>query len=351
MRRRRVMGAVIAVGLLTTACGADGASGTAASGAATLNVTNASTDLTGLAMFVAQSRGLFAKQDLTVNFTAGTLTTRPALLMSGKTDLIYDATSVATNLAVKGRPVVDVYGLSGLTSSHELWTSSTVRSIQDLQQLDDCTLATVSPGVTQGYARYWKEKFGLKCQISVVQDYQLIVAGVQAGTYEAGTVPVSTISARPAGVNVPIVANSPDYPQLPGGEGAAIAGLLGMPDNLATKRTAVTRFIRGMLEAQAIVDQATPEQLVADVRTVDIFKAVLPDALLKQISIAKKQGWKDPTLGNKVGYISQTAYANSISAMSYYGLEEFDTKDPRLAYDRSVDMSYYDAAEKPTTSG
>ncbi|MGW4335748.1 ABC transporter substrate-binding protein [Rhodococcus koreensis] len=341
----RILVAVgIVVGLVVTACGS-GSQGPS-SDAETLNVTNASTDLTALPMFVAQSRDLFAKQGLTVNFSAGTASTRSAILSSGKTDLIYDASGVGVGLTLKGRPVVDVFGLAALAPTTELW-SGTIDSIQDANGLDECTIATTpTGGSTYGYASYWNQHFGLKCQIAVVQDYQLIVAGVKSGTYTMGTVPVSTIATRPDGVNVLIGQNAPDYPQLPGGDKAVIAGLLGMPDNLEGKRDEVVRFIRGMIEAQAIVDQSSPDQLVADVRSVEIFKAVPEDTLREQIAAAKKNIWKDPTAGGKVGYISPEVWSASLTAMSYFGIEGFDPNDPRVGYSKLGDMSFYDAAEK-----
>lgn len=357
MRRRAVSTLVVGAAALAIAgCGGDDSSSNASkttSGAGsgerlTLNVANASTDLSTLAMFVADARGLFEKQNLDVNFTAGTNTNRPALLASKKVDLIYDSNGVAIKLGQQGQDLQTVFGLNGYSANTELW-SGKVKTLEEAQKLDKCRIGTtVQGGSTYGYAKYWKEKYGLKCDISIAQAYDILASGARSGNYDLVTIPLSTVSARPQGVNVLIKeakTGDPSYPQLPGGNNAEIAGFLGIKGNLAGKREQVERFIRGLVEAQEVVDDSTIDELVKDVQKTEIFRAIPPDVLKKQIETARPNVWRDPA-SKKVGYIPAEVWKDSLESYGYWGMEGFEPSDPAFGYDRLVDMSYYDAATK-----
>lgn len=315
-------------------------------GPQTLRVTTASTDLGALPLFVAQVRGLFAQQNLTVEISSAAASTITALLSSDGTDLVQNSNGVAIPQTLKGQPTVVAYGMASDNPRTELWSES-VATMTEAAALPDCRLATIAPGgASYGYAVYWKERFGLKFEIIVAQSYDVIVAGVKSGTYTTGVVPRSTVGTVPDGMKILIQQDTPDYPGFPNGRNAVIAGLLGLKSNLADKREAMVRFGRAMLEAQRIVDSGNPDDLVADVRQSEIFKAIPPETLLKQVVAVKTLIWKDPEYGTP-GYISPTTWTNSIRKYTYWGIEGFSPDDPALAYDKIVDMTFYTEAEKP----
>jgi len=218
--------------------------------------------------------------------------------------------------------------------------------MQEAQGLTDCRLATVAPGgASYGYASYWTEKFGLKCELVVAQSYDIIAAGVRSGTYTLGVIPRSTVGTVPAGVNVIIPQNTPDYPGFPDGRQVVIAGLLGLRANVDGKREDLVRFERAMIEAQRELAAASPDDLVRDVQQVEIFKAIPVETLRKQVITAASNIWKDPETG-KAGFISEATWVKSLRTYGYWGLQGFRPDDPAIAYDRMVDMSFFRAAEK-----
>ncbi|MGW4340931.1 ABC transporter substrate-binding protein [Rhodococcus koreensis] len=309
-------------------------------------MTTSSADLGTLPLFVAQARGLFEKQNLKVDISSASKSTIAALLSSGGTDLIQDSNGTAISQALKGRPTVVAYGIASYNSHTELW-SSDVATLQDAANLSDCRFATVAPGgASYGYAAYWKQKFGLKCDLVVAQSYDVIAAGVRSGTYTMGVIPRSTVGAVPSGVNVLIKQDTPDYPAIPdGGKQATIAGLLGLADNLQAKREAMVRFERAMIEAQHILDHASPDDLMRDVQQVEIFKAVPEATLRQQIVTARANIWKDPD-SQKPGFISEATWTNSLKTYGYWGIQDFSPDNPDVAYDKLIDMSFYAAAEQ-----
>lgn len=342
-----IVGAIALFGVV--GCGGDDGGGEAqgSSGTPTLKVTNIATELSTLPMFVAQSRGLFEQEGVKVEINSGTTTNQPAMLSSGESDLIYNSNGVAIGMALKDRPAVSVYGLNAYSYTMELWGAKSITSLDELRKKDKCTFATTSPGgATYGYSQYWTEKYDLKCDVVVANSNAVIVSGLQGGSYDVGMVPRSGFPKVPDGINVLIAATKhgdPSYPQVPGGDKAEIAGMLGMRDNLEKKRDAVTGFVRGLVAAQKIIDEESVDQLVPDVQKSDIFKATPPEQLKAQITSAKQSIWRDPA-SDRPGYISEEVWKASLQAYSYWGIEGFKADDPRLSYDELIDMSFYDAA-------
>jgi len=104
MKLRRALSMIVAGALAAVVAGCGSQEG--AAGPLTLKVTTASTDLGTLPLFVAQSRGLFAKQNLTVEISSAAASTITALLSSGATDLVQNSTGVAISQTLKGQPIV-----------------------------------------------------------------------------------------------------------------------------------------------------------------------------------------------------------------------------------------------------
>ena len=273
------------------------------------------------------------------------------MLISGQTDLIHSAASIPVQTTLKGKPVVIIYGtLGSAVPTTELWGSSSVKSLQQLESMNSCRVASTPPG-SGIYAslNYWKSKFGLKCDIVSVQTVPLLVAGVQSGSYDAAVIPRNQIGVAPSGINVLISIKDPQYADqyvIPG-QTSAIGGVLsGIPDTLKSNRDAVIRFCRALQQAYALMKTLTVDQLVTDLQNAeDWFRATPADTLRASITVGLPSEYSDPTTG-KPGFISQKTWQATADYLSYFGIQGYDPKTPAASYSSAVDMSYLNAASK-----
>jgi ABC-type nitrate/sulfonate/bicarbonate transport system substrate-binding protein len=190
MGERRILAGIAGLALivlLASACsspsgaGSADAAGTQATQTVTIVADTPSIFLTDF--YIAQQKGLFAKQHLDVKLTYSQ--NPEAVNVSGKADLLYETVltalqAIEQGLALKATMTVQVNTLPILLAN------KSVSSLAQLQSMSNCRIGTTAPGNTvYGYAAYWIKLLKLKCTLAIAASVPDMVTGAVSGAYQA----------------------------------------------------------------------------------------------------------------------------------------------------------------------
>ena len=245
------------------------------------------TDPTFAYPYIAQVEGFFDKAGVKVNFLNATGTLNSiGLLTSGRDDLMLQGPSNALVPSAQGKPANVIYVLNGGGITVPL----AVMSKSDFHNLNDLSKKTVGTVGATGSALAManiasaavKKATGTGFNVKVFGDIATLNGSLQSGQIDAamgvegwfdaglqaGTYRLLLDPRKLADRNRFI---SGFYPE---------SSIIGMKDNLQSKRTAVVRFLQGIAMANEWIHNHTPQDTANALRQVSIFQALKPDALL-----------------------------------------------------------------------
>lgn len=317
----------------------------------TLNIAIASTHVVYGPVWIALADNLFEKNGVKVTVVnTAALTTGPALLVSGSTDLLVSTTFLGLRISLEGKPLSVIYNLSDMSARGNAFVGKT--SIKSMAQLaamgNDCRVLLGPKGsgswaIYQGIATQYK----LKCNVSHAGTAALVAAGALSSQFDAATLnPQDAYNALDAGkVNMlldPIKMTDAQasliYPyQHP------VSTVFGVRNIVAAKREAVTRFIKALRQADDIIAKSTPQQLAELCKQLpDVFGTTPMAGLALQWQLQKNM-----TRGQRGnGFIAKEDWNNLLAAApAVWGFANLNINEPTLKYTNNVDMSYFNAAK------
>jgi len=372
-RRRRVAGwlAVTAVLLLVAgACGDDddaaGTTTTAAAGGETTTTAAGETTTTALepvdplkvtigsvgevyaGTWIALGADLFEKHGVEVEVTTyDGIQSGLAQLTADQIDLFFFTPLLGLNLANEGIEVSYVFRFADFSGyAGAFATAPDITSFDDLRARGtDCRIATNPVGT--GYyflAKAYSEAYDLQCEIVPQNSATLALPAIASGEVQAAlVVPAAAYTAEEEGVvNLlfdPRTATEADAEKVVP-EAHPFTIVFGKKDVLSEKREAVVRFVAALQEATQIVQESTPEELASTTLKVEPWATTDPGRLAETWTVIQRT----VPPGAESGRMSEDDWDLALRGVVNWGVEGIDPADPDLAYDKVVDMSYFDEA-------
>ncbi len=348
--------ALLAVPVVLAACGSSSAvpkSSTSSSSPApppTLTVAIASnTTLYGSA-WIAQAKGLFTKNDVNVHLLTNTETGTAALVTSGQADIALFTTAFPLELAHEGQDAVIIYNTTN-TVVPAVISPPSIKSLAQLQSLSSCRMNTPSVGsVFYGSALAFKSYYHINCSIVPLSTVTVQVPGVTSGQYQASLVIADAAEPAVLAGKANLIVNPLN---LTVGERTAFEPYgaypslvaFGIKSTLDANRVAVTRFVKALYEAGAVIGSDSASQLGA--LTVTQLSSELPGLTQQSATYSWSASKQSIPLGATRGYISAALWQKTLLGVASWGLSNFTPSSASNSYAERVDMSFYNAAVKP----
>jgi NitT/TauT family transport system substrate-binding protein len=352
----------VTVGLVSFGCSSSASPSTASTSPAaasknvgTLNVTTSGVSLSFAPFWIAAADGLFAKNGVTVNLINDNAPlVQNALLISGQADLVIASYSSLLSLQTQGQPLVGIFNLANQDWRFATVLSSpSVKSIADLKALgSNCKVAAPAVGTSlYGYMLLFLKAHGLQnCQYVTAPTLPALTAAIASGAADAAfTQEQPALAAVATGVGNIIFDPTTVSPSV--GEKILstpfpTTGVFGLAPNLASKKPAVTAFLRALRQANVVIANETPQDLAnLTVKYSQAFGTTPAASLVVGYEIAKPE---TPS-GADAGFISATAWETTLKNVVNSGLNTIKLDDPALAYKKAIDTSYFAAATPPSS--
>lgn len=290
--------------------------------------------------YIAETTGCFKKEGVDVKILDTTGSNTTTLVASGQADLGMLGAGAPLILAKQGKPTTIVYAHAGGGAGAVLVGGKDVKSIDDIKGKRIGVLGQGSS--TYGFAVKYDKDLGLDADLVPLTDAASITAGLGSGRIAAATGSltdyrplvdkgVATVLIDPADPAQKKKYVGADYP-----EGATF----GITDNLQSKKSAVQKVLKCYVEAGQFVKDHSDQEVAAELRKSDVFKAIPEADLAKAVAIDRT--FLAPNGGN----ISNSNWDYGLTQYGTWGIDGFDAKDPTYSYDKRVDMSYLDAANQ-----
>lgn len=299
-------------------------------------------------VWIALAENLFEKNGVKVNVVStNSLTTGPAMLVSGTADVLATTAFLGLRIGIEGKSLNFIYRLINMSGRGNAFSAKpSIKSIDQIAAMGSACRVVMAPIGSASWAIYQgiAAKYNLKCSVSHVGTIPLVVAGALSGQFDAAMLnPQDAYSAQEAGkLNIlldPIkmsdeLANQLYPYQHP------VSAVLGMRENLTSKRDAVTRFVKALRQGDEIIAKSTPQQLA------DILNKKLPESFGTTPVAALALQWQIQKTIPPDGAISEREWTNLIAAApALWGFANLDVNSPVLKYTNMVDMSFFNAAK------
>lgn len=297
-------------------------------------------------VWTALAANLFEENGLELEVLTGTGPGTQALLSSGQADVAMFTISFPLQVAIQGLDTSVIY-TNGRNAIPPLATHSSITSIEELQDLDECRLASSERG-TSFYAAaiHVMEYLDLDCEHIGVSDPGALGNGLASGQYDAA-VHASAVIASPVAAGEANLLIDPQQadPELVEGLNAFQYPALvtfGLTENLEDKREAVTRFIRALYQGGQIIGDESAED-IADLILTEA-PELFPGQTIEPFTVAWIDSKEAVPTDDERGYIPEELWPEVLDYVHGFGLDDFDPDNPDLNYHDRVDMSYwYDA--------
>lgn len=298
--------------------------------------------------WVAQAKGLFAKNGVKINVVSYNTAAQTAeMLASGEVDVELFSPALGWELLQKGIHIQYVYYMANFTSAtNAIISSNSVTSVAQIKQMGtSCRFATTaSASIPYVSAIAYSRLEGLKCQIVQFPTVPAELAAVVSGSAQLTSVPYTTaLTAVDAGQARFLV--DPLHMQKAVSKGLISAPypvfvVMGQASLLHQNKTAVTRFIKAMREAANQMSKMSNAQLAT-------MTAKLP-AWSGTTLATLTQGWKavrsQLSVGPKAGYISKAQWGAAQRGFTAWALTNYIPRSPLMTYKYAVNMTYWNAA-------
>jgi hypothetical protein len=358
-RRRAIAGVALGVAsvIVLAACGSSSpssssGSGSSASGSAaktyTLTIGVGSPNLSYAAFWVAMANNLFAKNGVNVKVSSyNTDGQSPNLLAAHKIQLQVFGPVTAAQLDLRGQQASYLDTLSNYGPSVEAVVGAKgINTVAQLRNTKNCRIATDEVG-TLPYAfsvLYQKAEKLTNCTLVITSGAPAVAAEVGAGTAQAGIETYSTALALLDAKKATLLLDPLNVPAWLKAEVAphsyALGGVLGIPSVIQQNKTAVVRFLKAIRQGNALLLKSSVPTLAQETSKLTAFSGTTVASL--------ENAWKGTLLevptGSNAGYVTQTAWQQTVIGLKSWSLPSYDATSPSLAYSKAVNMTYFNQA-------
>ena len=358
-RRRAIAGVALGAAsvIVLAACGSSSpssssSSGSSASGSSaktyTLTIGVGSPNLSYAAFWVAMANNLFAKNGVDVKVSSyNTDGQSPNLLAAHKIQLQVFGPVTAAQLDLRGQQASYLDTLSNYGPSVEAVVGAKgINTVAQLRNTKNCRIATDEVG-TLPYAfsvLYQKAEKLTNCTLVITSGAPAVAAEVGAGTAQAGVETYSTALALLDAKKATLLLDPLNVPAWLKAEVAphsyALGGVLGIPSVIQQNKTAVVRFLKAIRQGNALLLKSSVPTLAQETSKLTAFSGTTVASL--------ENAWKGtlpevPT-GSNAGYVTPTAWQQTVTGLKSWSLPSYDATSPTLAYSKAVNMTYFNQA-------
>lgn len=354
-RGRRRWSAVALVGvaaLVLAGCGGGGDSAVATSGGddvGTVTVIGPNSDPGSAAnLYLADALGYFDDAKVTVERLDAAGATGVALLSAGQADLLITGLTGGFALVNQGVPVSVIWSDLGGAANGAIAVpvDSPAQSVNDLSGKKVGTIGSTGSvyGFVNLYSNQVADEGGQPFQISSFNDSTTLINAVESGSVDAGGGSRAIWANSLKAGKVRLLVDTTDVAartDLLGVDWTAETGYVGIAENVAGKKEAMTRFLMAMTRANAYLQSHTPEEIAQVLQNDPLFKTLTPDA------IAGSVGAQFPFYTPYDGQIPENLWEPTLSEFSRWDIPTVGnvSGDEKYSYENIVDMSYLDEAQ------
>jgi NitT/TauT family transport system substrate-binding protein len=294
--------------------------------------------------YIAQAKGYFTQQGVKVDIVDNTGANTSSLLVSGKLDIALYTAPTALLVAGQGKPTSIIYGLGGASQGASMFGGAgKVTSIDKLKAMSSCRIGTFPPGSnTYGGASFYKQKFGLKCDLVPFQDPGSQIGALEAGHLDAivGSYPNFAGAVVEKKLVTIIDTRSPKQRTAAIGQDYVAVTYFGLTAALKSKRDAVAKFLKAVNQSVAFAKQSSPQAIADLLKRFTVFGSLTPEVRLTTVSSIL------PYLlgGTDQGYITNDQWSFALQRYKLWDLDKYDPAAAANSRDARVDMSYYTTA-------
>ena len=300
-------------------------------------------------IYIAQTQGYYAKEGLQVNLINNAANTGVTLVTSGKADLTAFGPGPALSLISQGKPAELVYDWkNGGTASVEVLNNGKIKSLVDLggQRIAVGAVGGSSYGYAALYSAYNVAHGGKPFDLVPYTSTGEQVDAVTSGQAAAAVVGAAYFEREIESNQVKLLLDAADQSQVSAvgvPPGVPEDDIWGLKADLSSKSEAVTRFLAALDLAENWIQSHTPAQIAASLKTLPIFAPTPLNTLTGELVRDK------PFLLTNFGKIPQSNWDTYIHIFSLWGIPGVKVNEANFPYDKVIDMSYANAAEKLIT--
>jgi ABC-type nitrate/sulfonate/bicarbonate transport system substrate-binding protein len=291
-------------------------------------------------VYLGESEGYFKKEGVSVTLQSNTGSNTLNVVVSGQTDLGMIGAGAPLLAAKEGKPTSIIYAHVGNANGGTVVARSGFNTLDAIKNVG----ATGIGSSSYGFCNYYKQTKQTQWNVVVLQDVPTMLAALKSGRIDGACNNVANFRPLIDSKEVHIVVDTrdpaarekylgKDYPE---------AAIFGITSNLQTKRPAVIAFMKAVGAADKFLHTQSARAVAESLHKLSVFSTIPVEAIEMQVTDNK------PYFSPNAGYISPAVWEFAITQYNTWGLA-VDPKDSTFAYDKRVDMSYYDAAlGKPT---
>ena len=267
------------------------------------------------------------------------------MLAAGQLDMVTTGVNDSIALSIAGKPSVLVasfdtrVAFANILVSKKVWDSG-VRSVKDLKGR--------SIGVTQPQAATWLmatyiiDKAGLKGQVNIkpLGDFATMMGAVKSGAVDCTTATFGMLEkGQEEGWGVPLfdITNDVNWNSLFGGDVNGY-GCYVLQETIDRRPQVVQALVTGIVKATNFISTASAQE-IADTVFADYLQGYSMPSVLSAIAVYKKTWSRD-------NRITKSDFERLIGIMED---RQFSAAElSKVPYEKSVNMSFVDAARKAT---
>jgi ABC-type nitrate/sulfonate/bicarbonate transport system substrate-binding protein len=298
-------------------------------------------------LYVAQQKGFFAKENVKVNILVDG-SDGATDLVAGRADVELAGTTEGFSAAAGGEPMKILYANTVGDISGAVLVDAKSK-YKTLDSLAGKTVGVIGVGTSAyGSAEFLSsriKKAGL-APLNVVGLTSLgaVQSELASGAIAATVGPLDFFPTQLANKSVRVLVNptTPADSALLGGKIVPSSAVV-LSKTVASKRTALTSFLAGMVAAVKYVHGATPAKIASILKTNSAF------APFSLSDLTQTETQDKPYLSSISGEISSSLWSQSLATFNAWKLP-VNLKDPIFSYKSIIDMAPLEAAIKLTKS-
>lgn len=333
VKRLALAGLVSATLIITAACGGDGGSD-----ADTLTIVTRNTAVPSAQLVWAEAEGYFEDAGLDLEIKVGEKA-QTAQFVSGQADLFWGTQGATLGIANSEKPV---HTILGLDNNEAGWV---VTSDDAVETIEDCKTVTTAIAGTVMYAwtRQLESLYDLSWKYTLLNDVPSVLANVVGERTQCATGNVSYFQSGIDDGRLRVIFDPTDestrpanWPEL--GIELVVAGL---PATLEDRRDDVELFLKTYQEALGDYLETDSTEIAETLVAHDsAWSAVGSIEVLAQ-------GIEDykAILNPNDGVVSEETWTKTLAFFGDGGLDFLESDADRFTYEKSVDMSYLEAAQ------
>jgi ABC-type nitrate/sulfonate/bicarbonate transport system substrate-binding protein len=287
-------------------------------------------------MFVAKNQGFFAAEGLNVTLTLNSSSTVIPAIVSGQADLGALGPSNALTPVKDGKETTIFMGQVGNGIAGFIVGGPKISNVTQ------CNKAGTHPVGTSVYAwaALYKKLFNTNYSIANFPDGPTVIAAVVSGQQDCGVVTASAATTAVAAGKVKMLFDPRVVGSRPAGfpQGLVESVFWGLTSTLKEKRSAIVKFVRAIIRANAFIKSSRPSDVATILRKDSAWQSFTQDQLTSIVATDV------PFFAPDEGYISSSTWSVVLNFLQSGGYTFIDPSSPTWSYAKRVDMSYFTAA-------